>query len=63
VNTQNSNDANKSAPDYEKKREGAPASPGKSDKHQSHDQGQSRDDRQAEGKERSNKGEHSTGVR
>lgn len=63
MNTQNSSDANKSAPDYEKKREGAPAAPGKSEKHDSHEQGRSRDERQTEGKDRSNKGEQSTGVR
>ncbi len=63
MNTQNSSDANKSAPDYEKKREGAPAAPGKSDKHESNEQGRSRDERQTEGKDRSNKGEQSTGVR
>ena len=60
---QNASDANKSTPEYERKRDAAPPAPGKSDKHESHEQGKSRDAGPNEGKGAFSKGEHSTGPR
>ncbi len=63
MNTQHSNDANKSTTESDKKREGARTEPGKSDKHESHEQGKSRDGGTNVRKGAFNKGEHSAGVR
>lgn len=70
MNTQNTNDANKSTPNFDKKRDAAPAMPGKSDKQESQEHGKSHDAGQNEGKVpfskgdySTGKGEHSTGVR
>ncbi len=63
MTTQNPSDANKSTPDYEKKRDAAPPAGGKSDKQESHEQGKTRDGGPNEAKGSFNKGEHSTGPR